>query len=208
MDGLGSRWETAGLLYKAYPANHFTHTAVDAALTVRARGVDVDEIERVRLAVATPTLRTIAEPREEKVRPRSGYHAQFSGPFVVATALTGGGGLGVYLDDFTDERARDPRLLALAERVDCVSDPECDARYPQALPAILSVQLRSGETVVARALDDRRLTRDEVSEKFGLNARRAVAAPLADAIRLRIERLHDTDDLRTLWEGLCASTTP
>ena len=53
---------------------------------------------------------------EAKIRPESGYHAQFSGPFTFALALRGGGGLGVYLDDFTDAAVADPVNLDLAAR--------------------------------------------------------------------------------------------
>ena len=57
--------------------------------------------------MSSPTLRTIAQPREQKIRPQSGYHGQFSAPFAVAAALLGGGGLGLWLDDFSDDNARD-----------------------------------------------------------------------------------------------------
>jgi 2-methylcitrate dehydratase PrpD len=190
---LGERWETPGILFKPYPANHFTHAGIDAALALRARGLDAGEVERIELAVAAPTLRTIAEPPEEKARPRSGYHAQFSGPFTVASALLGGGGLGLYLDDFTDERARDPRRLALAARVTCTSDPECDAIYPRELPAIVRVTLRGGETLEQRQLANRRLTREEVETKFRLNAQGSLRE---DALQERIERLEELDDVK------------
>ena len=35
LDGLGDRWEAASIFYKPYPANHFTHTAIDAAIRLR-----------------------------------------------------------------------------------------------------------------------------------------------------------------------------
>ena len=85
---------------------------IDAAVALRERGLRPEEVESVRIGVAGATLRTIAQPREAKIRPESGYHAQFSGPFTFALALRGGGGLGVYLDDFTDAAVRDPLNLA------------------------------------------------------------------------------------------------
>jgi 2-methylcitrate dehydratase PrpD len=98
-DGLGERWEVPGIFFKPYPVNHYTHAGIDAALAIRARlgtEFDVGQIERLELGCAASPLRTIGEPRDEKIRPHSGYHAQFSGPFTVAAALLGGGGLGVY----------------------------------------------------------------------------------------------------------------
>ena len=207
-DGLGERWETPGIHFKPYPANHFTHAGIDAALALRADGVDPDEVAEVELAVAAPTLRTIAEPPELKRRPPSGYAAQFSGPFTVAAALVGGGGLGVYLDDFTDERARDESLLALAARVRCVADPESAALYPRALPGALRVTLRSGETREYRVRENRGgpgrpLSADELALKFTLNARRALPDAAVERLRdacLALDQFDSLDQLTSCWE--------
>ena len=89
VDGLGERWELPGIFFKPYPCNHFTHAGIDAARRLRARGVDPAEIEHLELGAPTPVLRTIAEPREDKTRPKSGYHAAFSGPYTVAAGAAG-----------------------------------------------------------------------------------------------------------------------
>ncbi|MDD1679211.1 MAG: MmgE/PrpD family protein, partial [Methanomicrobiales archaeon] len=68
--GLGTDWNVTKIFYKPYPANHFTHAAIDAALKVR-QFVRIDDIADIELRVAAPTLRTIAEPRESKARPQS-----------------------------------------------------------------------------------------------------------------------------------------
>ncbi len=193
VDGLGEHWEVPGIYFKPYPANHYTHAGIDAALAIRReRGaIEPEDVERIELGAAASPLRTIGEPREEKVRPRSGYHAQFSGPFTVATALLGGGGLGVYFDDFTDAKARDPRLLALAEKVETFVDPACDRLFPRAFPAVLRVRMKDGATYERRVManrggPDNPLTDEELRTKFSLNARQALspeaAARLADAV--------------------------
>ena len=65
-------------------------------------------------------MRTIAQSEDEKAKPETGYAAQFSGPFTVATVLVGDQGLGVSLDDFTAEEVKDPVKLDLAP---CVASP-------------------------------------------------------------------------------------
>ncbi|GIW08914.1 MAG: MmgE/Prp family protein [Dehalococcoidia bacterium] len=189
VSGLGREWSVPGIFYKPYPANHYTHAGIDAALAVRRKygPLDPEQIERIELGVAGPTLRTIGQPREEKIRPQSGYHAQFSGPFTVATALLGGGGLGVSFDDFTDEKARDPRLLALAAKVELYADPEAEAIYPNQFPAILRVHLRDGRTLEERVManrggPDNPLSPEELRLKFTINATRLVSAERAEQI--------------------------
>ena len=115
-DDLGEHWETLRVFTKPYPCNHFTHAGIDAALRMRSDGITAERVVELTLGAPAPVLRTIAEPAEEKAAPRSGYHAAFSGPYTVAAALLGGGGLGLSHDDFTDTAAADPARLALAGR--------------------------------------------------------------------------------------------
>ncbi|MHC1562576.1 MmgE/PrpD family protein [Actinomycetospora sp. C-140] len=180
-EGLGEHWETPGIFVKPYPCNHFTHAGIDAALALREQGIRPDDVERLVLGAPAPVLRTIAEPREQKIHPRSGYHAAFSGPYTVAAALTGGrdpSGLGVFHADFTDEAAADPGRLALAARVEVVADEEATAAFPRRFPAVLTAHLRSGETVTERVRENRGgpgrpLSDTEHATKFAGNAARS-----------------------------------
>ncbi|GAA0943186.1 MmgE/PrpD family protein [Pseudonocardia zijingensis] len=185
--GLGEHWELPGIFFKPYPCNHFTHAGIDAALELRARGVDPARIEEIELGVASPVLRTIAQPPEEKARPRSGYHAAFSGPYTVAAALLGGGGLGLGHGDFTDEAAADERRLALAAKVRCVPDARCDEIFPNQFPAVLRVRLDDGERHEVRVDANRGgpgnpLTAAEHAAKFALNAGQVLDAGTVTAV--------------------------
>jgi len=189
--GLGSEWSIPGIFFKPYPANHFTHAGIDAALMLR-ESVRPDEIADIELRLPTAVLRTIAEPTEAKARPQSGYQAQFSGPFTVAAAFLRVGGLGLYLGDFTDARAHDEEYLKLAAKVRCVSDPECDAIFPNQFPAILRVRTHDGVVHERRVLANRGgpenpLSTQDLELKFQLNTSKMLnarkAAELAAIIR-------------------------
>jgi 2-methylcitrate dehydratase PrpD len=177
--GLGAQWEIARIFFKPYPANHFTHAGIDAAIALRARIENLDDIARIDLGVASPTVRTIGEPIEAKRAPETGYQAQFSGPYTVAAALFGGGGLGLGLDDFTDELARDPARRALMRKVNVAADAACDAIYPDQFPAVLTIALRNGDTITERVEQNRGgaarpLTAQELRAKFRDNALRSL----------------------------------
>lgn len=185
-DGLGSEWLVTQTFFKPYPANHFTHAVIDCALQLRET-LQADEIVRVEIGVAAPVLRTIAEPEDQKARPPSGYAAKFSGPYTFAAAFLGGGGLGVYLDDFTDEAASDPRRLELAARVRLRPDDECSAIYPHQFPAVARVELRSGERREVKVLVNRGgpqdpLSDEELATKFRLNAARRLSEGRAEQL--------------------------
>lgn len=190
VDRLGEHWELPGIFFKPYPCNHFTHAGIDAALQLHALGVRAQDIKELELGVPTPVLRTIAEPAKDKARPQSGYHAAFSGPYTIAAALIGGGGLGLGHEDFTDAAAADPARLFLAAKVRCVPDAHCDEIFPQQFPAVLRAILTDGTRHEVRVDMNRGgpgnpLTTEELSTKFRLNARRKLseetAAQVSDA---------------------------
>jgi 2-methylcitrate dehydratase PrpD len=193
--GLGVRWELLRTFYKPYPSNHFTHAGIDAAIALRTEHqLDPADIASMELGLPAPVMRSIAEPREEKIRPKSGYHGKFSGPFTVATALLGGGGLGVYLDDFTDAHAADPERLRLAAAVECVVDDECTAIFPHQFPAVLRIVTRGGASLehrvsVNRGGPDNPLSADELALKFTLNASRSLRSLQVDELRQSVQKL-------------------
>jgi len=205
LDGLGTRWETPRIFFKLYPCNHFTHAIVDAALALRAQGVEADDIEHVRIGTATATHRTIGDPIEQKRHPQSPYHAAFSGPFVFATAMAGGGGLGVGFDDFTEAALADPRRMRLAEHTDVVVDAACDAVFPEQFPAIVTVRLRDGREITERVLanrggGDRPLTREELSRKTEMTA----GSPRARRLLEAAATLRDAGGPAPLFAALAA----
>ena len=184
---LGERWESDRIFVKPYPCNHFTHAGVDAALRIRRTGLDPAAITEITLGVPEPALRTIAEPIADKRRPLSGYHGAFSGPYTVAAALLGGGGLGVSHEDFTDRAVADPARLALAARVSLRADPECTRIFPHQFPAVLTVRLGNGDVLEERVSHNRGgpqnpLAPQELTAKFRMNAARAVDEAAADEL--------------------------
>jgi 2-methylcitrate dehydratase PrpD len=208
-DRLGEHWEVPGIFFKPYPANHFTHTALDAARRVRERGVAASDVEDVVLGVAGATVRTIGEPIAGKRAPETGYQAQFSGPYMVALGFLGGSGLGAGLDDFTDALAQDPERRALMARVSVVADPVCDEVFPFQFPATLRVTTRSGElhevSVMAnRGGDQDPLSDAELATKFRDNAVRALPVDAAGAVEQAVTRLGTTGDVRSVLEAAIA----
>jgi len=174
---LGERWEVPGIFFKPYPANHFTHAGIDAALALRAQGVSLDEVEALSLGVAEPTVRTIGEPIEVKRAPSTGYQAQFSGPYTVVAALLGGGGLGLGLDDFTDDLACDDTRRRHMAKVTVAGRPECDEVFPHQFPAVLTARLRDGRELEQAVMSNRGgpqrpLSDRELQLKFTDNAGR------------------------------------
>jgi 2-methylcitrate dehydratase PrpD len=205
IDGLGDEWELPKIFYKPYPTNHFTHAGIDAALAMREKGIESTDIVAIELGVPEPVLRTIAEPVDQKARPLTPYHAKFSGPFTVAAALVGGGGLGVYSNDFTEQTLSDPERLRLSALVRCVADAESTELFPHQFPAVLTVRLADGSEIVERVMknrggSDRPLSRDELALKFRLNAGQVLSPDRVDRLVTAILALDSADSVDDVME--------
>ena len=69
LDGLGHRFETDRISYKAWPSCRGTHPFVAGLLKIRAEhGICAADVRRVQLA-GGPIARMLAEPRERKISP-------------------------------------------------------------------------------------------------------------------------------------------
>jgi 2-methylcitrate dehydratase PrpD len=212
-DGLGASWSQRDIFFKPYPANHFLHAAIDAAIALRHRGVSAENLASAVLGVAAPTVPTIGEPIEAKRTPASGYMAQFSGPYAVAVGLIGGAGLGAGLADFTDELAREPRRRALMAKVDVVADATCTEIFPDQFPATLQARLADGRELAEQVLTNRggpgrQLSYGELAAKFRDNAGRMLGPPAVEALLSTIARLEHLGDMRPLLDLLAPLGAP
>ena len=194
---LGERWDTTAILYKPYPCNHFTHAVVDAALSLKARGLRPESVERVTIGTAAAAWRTIGDPIAEKRRPRTPHHAAFSAPFVFATALVGGSGLGVTTRDFSDAALADAERLRLAGACEVVVDDECTRIFPNQFPAVVCVRTRDGAELEERVMRNRVLSHSELRAKLEDNA-----GPLASGLAAACAEL----DLAPSLGALLAAT--
>lgn len=213
IEGLGTAWLVPGIFFKPYPANHFTHTAIDAAIELRAGGLTPRRVQAATLAVASHTVRTIGEPLAIKRAPPTGYAAQFSGPYAVTVGLFGGEGLGAGIRDYTDALAADPDRRELMAKVTVVADPRCDDIFPFQFPAILTVQTTDGQDLRAEVLTNRGgpqrpLSVDELERKFRDNAGLVADTRQVDRIGEVLSSLPILPDLRQVFSSLQIEIQP
>ena len=158
---LGSRWYLHEQYFKAYPVCRWAQPAVEAVLELAQRGIEIDAIERVTIATFH------AAKRLHVVHPTTTEQAQYSLPWSVACAL-GFGTIDVYaVTDALD----DPRIKALAERVELVESETYNARFPAERWAQVSLEMRDGSHLQSREHEAKGnphnpLSDDELAKKF------------------------------------------
>ena len=167
----GSRWVTDTLAFKPYPCGTMAQPYIDCARRLAARGIKPEDITEIVCEVAEGTVHRLWEPLADKQRPRNGYAAKFAVPYLLATGFVHGG---VGLGAFTESAIGDVRVLGLAAKVKFVIDP--DNPYPNNYTGHIRATLRDGSVVedrqpYLRGGAQEPLTRQDVTDKFALNAR-------------------------------------
>jgi 2-methylcitrate dehydratase PrpD len=140
-----------------------TFAAVDAALELRAAGVDPAAIESIE--VETYSVATSVAGNSDPV---TDFEAKFSTQYCVAAALLTGS---VRLRAFTEPVLTDPAVRALTSRVRLTAAPDLDAAFPGQRAARVTVRLAEGAELHAvrhtrKGDPDDPLTDAELRDKF------------------------------------------
>jgi len=127
-----------------------------------------DQIEAVTVKTSENLIRQFTTPVELKTRPKTSVDAQFSLPYSVATLLYFKRAL---TDEYSEKAIHNAKVLDLATRVHCMSDPEMNRRWPKEEPSEVTLRLKDGteyKAAVSHAkgsLGDP-MTEDELKDKF------------------------------------------
>ncbi|MBK5103530.1 MAG: MmgE/PrpD family protein [Burkholderiales bacterium] len=203
--GLGETWELARVAVKPMPACHFTHACADAAAILRARhGLKPADIRSVRALVPKEVIKTVCEPVATKKHPQNSYDAQFSIPYIVATALARGS---FGLAHLEDAALADADVLALAQRVEYEADPA--SPFPKYFSGEVVVTTHDGRELrqreeINRGAADRPISNEEIVKKFMDNAGLVLPATRAAQIRDLVLAMDQGMQARDLAEGLAA----
>lgn len=168
-DDLGDRWYLTTGYLKPYPCCRWAQPGVEAVLDLRERGeFGPDSAEGVRESVEAVRVHTFEAATHLRTRrPDSAEAAEYSYPYPVAAALARGGFAPA---DLAADRREDPSVLALADRVELVADPDLEARFPAECLARVELRTGDGRTVSsdvtrARGAHERPLSDAEVRAK-------------------------------------------
>ena len=201
LQDLGIVWELMNTAVKPYPSCRYGHAGIDAALALRAANdIKPSEITSVHLGLPKAGMLLIGAPAAKKANPENVVDGQFSGPFVIASALaTGAMGWDSYalLNDAT--------IRELLPKVECSFDPDIEAEFPTNMSGKLTIMARGQrfeqKVVVPKGEPTNFLSEDELRAKFaGLTEAvlgRERAAGLASAV-LAIDRTTDISSLMRL----------
>lgn len=145
-EGLGSRYEMTQLSCKPYPCSRFTHAAIDAALQLRARGLDVAAVELVRVGLNRQAYEAVRASSAQQALPSTQMQAQYSLAWTVAAALVDGC---VRLHHFSKQALTRTDLQQVALKVQAYVDAAIESASSRDVsPARVDVVLGGGASWV------------------------------------------------------------
>ena len=199
--GLGTSWQTMGVALKFYSCVGSNHTTLDALRALKdEHKFRAEDVERIVVHGSQVT----ADHVGWKYEPSGMTAAQLNLPFCTATLLIEGD---CFVDQFKPGVERDPKRMALAERVEVIADPQITALGAKHRHRVrVEVALKGGRNLqmqeeAPRGSEQKFASTADVVAKFEKLAARALPGrrlgELRDAV-LKLEELGDAARLAQL----------
>lgn len=202
--GLGETWELMGIGLKFYSTCRSKHTTIGGLKRLMAEHPDVtaENIERIRCGTTSITHK-YSVPVDSLT---SVVSAQISHPYVCAATILEGN---AFVDQFTEEKVRNPKYLDLARRVEVYTDPEIEA-LPRNLryTVKIDIELKNGTVystteTYPKGHPMNPFTREELEWKFRTLAGKVIPdESKLDAFIGAIDNLEDVENMTVLTDIL------
>ena len=198
IEGLGQTFELMRTAVKPYPSCRYGHAGIDAMLALRAEhNLQPAEIEQIVYGTSRSGMMLVGEPPEKRVNPQNIVDGQFSGPFVLSTALvTGTMGWDSYRE------LQNPVIRALLPKVRCEDDADVQALFPDRMSGKVTVTAR-GQTFSKFITDPKGepetfLSEAELRAKFAGLTDAVLTAPQAAKLADVVLALHTAPDVSAM----------
>jgi aconitate decarboxylase len=204
VEGLGDAYEIANVELKPSVSSRPNHTSIDCILELSRQHKDItaEAIERIEIETSTANHRFGADFAVDSVPA-----ALMSVAYCVAVALLDGT---AFLDQFTDERLKDPQLQDLVRRTEVMVNPDFD-RLGLEKRDMTTVRcyLKDGQVfeasrAFARGHPTEPLSESEVIDKFRTLVERRIDSGRSlrlQALILGLDSVEDTTELSRVLEG-------
>jgi aconitate decarboxylase len=209
LTGLGNAWEATRVGLKPYASCASSHTIVDGVLELRRRGLSADNLSRLTIRMSRKGSMNVGW----SYQPGDVIAAQMNGYFIGAVTLLDGD---AFIDQFSEGRLADPRILELLPRIDIVHDPALDLGGAAKRHAVtVDARLQDGRSLSVyveqrRGSADHPLSSAEVERKFRRLASISLASSDIDQVMDIVRRIDREPDLKRLMSLLgrnCAKTS-
>ncbi len=162
--------------------------------------MNYEDISEIICTASPGQIKRNFEPAQARYTPPTGYSAITSIPYMVSAALVEGR---LTLAEVTDEKVKDPRILAVAQRVKRSEEPF----FKDYQNAAVEIRLRDGRVVKQVQTDavgspETPAPPEMIKAKFRGNAGQCMSDRNMDKIIETVENLEDLEDVSVLMKLL------
>ena len=194
-ENLGSSYEVLTNSLKAFPTILCSHTPIQGTVQImKAKNLSLEDVDAIHFRVS-PT----APGQGMNYSPDTPLSARLSIPYCVSRAAADGY---VAMDQFQEEKIKEPRVQAFMKRVTLESVPAFNEKYPGTLAAELEIKTKDGkryqgESIYPKGHPQNPMTEEEIKEKFRRLALNTLGRTQIDRI---IETVYRLDKLKSVGE--------
>jgi 2-methylcitrate dehydratase PrpD len=204
--GLGERYAIEEITVKPYACCSDQHGTIDCIAEIRAKtGIGPEQVKRIVVHTYDKVIKQNASREWPSV-----MSAQYSVVFTAAAT---------FFHDLGDprsyvaEKIADPRVAALAAKVELVQDPRFQALYPRAMPTRIEIETVSGEKFLAETLCAKghfknAMSAAEVEAKFRKLTAGVLSPAQIDGAIESIDDLHNARSIASLMDCLQLDPQP
>lgn len=206
-EGLGEVWHSDFTCFKPHACCGSNHACVDAVIELlREHQLAVGDVERVVAGIP----RVVQTQTGFAYQADSVLNAQMSLQYNIAVAMLDGQ---AYLEQFTPERVVEPRVVALAKRVEIEVHEDVDRAYPEIYGGRVVLVLKDGRTVnrhveYSRGMPENPMDEQEVRRKFMSLASAAVGAEQAGRVLQEAARVFEAPSMAAINRVLSGCRVP
>jgi 2-methylcitrate dehydratase PrpD len=202
VEELGSRYEITRNYFKQHACCRYNHSSLDALYRIMSQQkdgkLDPKDIEAIKVETYSLAAQLCSQ------NPENMLAAKFSIPFSIATTIIHGNS-GV--ESFLPDKVRQPRIKALASRVEVVEKIEFTQMMPSRRPSCVTVRLKDGttftETVyISKGDIEDPYSTDELDTKFLYLTTPIYGKRKAKEILERTKKIETFRNIRNYTEGL------
>ena len=187
--------------FKNYPCDYEAQCCVTPAVALhKALKGNMSEIVEIDIETYTHGMQASADT-PEKWNPTTRETADHSLPYVVAVVLCRGS---LSVEDFSDERIRDPKIHAVMQKIKVRATEEFDRAWPEAYPFRITVTTKSGqkhvqEVFYAKGHPKNPMSDQEIEAKFRNQAVPLMGEAAADRALSALWHLEDMKKVQEVF---------
>lgn len=200
--GLGQDYEVLNVGFKAFSCCGSNFTSLEALSRImKDHGLQASEIQKITIRSTTVTKLHVGWD----YKPEGMTAAQMNLPYCLSVMAIEGE---TFVDQFTEEKIRDPKVLEYIKRIEVIPDPELDRLGQDYRHAILCrVETMDGKSFegkveFAKGGPNNSITREEVEKKFWKLAVKVLSEEKVKKLYQTIQNLEGLSSLNELTQYL------